>query len=275
VDSGLRHEEITTPLLTWMIATVYSTIEKDLQKLKEQGNLTREISKTLIFLSMFHGLYQGKHKDDPDLNIRRKSFAEEKKALRKIAYLKQIFPEFDEEKIKIHLGIDLHDEERTGSSEHSHYSILNDVLETYLIYKKSSKQVEFSHKSLQEFLIAEHYLEQYFNGNDNLRLLNVSKPSKTTIDFLKGLIQILSLSSGNEVSKKYLGNDPKDQFGLFSSIISDDHNNNEGSISLEYIKETVAANAKKAFRLKSLPSVNILTAKKRPIQTGNGIFFHR
>ena len=65
--------------------------------------------------------------------------------------------------------------------------------------RNNKHSIDFLHKSFQEYLLAEYYIESILQGKGYR--LNVGKPSSVTIDFLSSLLDVIRENEKEENSK--------------------------------------------------------------------------
>ena len=208
--SQLDYSDLSKPLILGMLIKTLPSIEKDLQRLSHSKNLTPTIARTMIYMALFYQIFLGKANIQNSPNEEIISFYEEKRVLRRLAYLKQVDKDVTEEKISRWYGNGLDIEK------------LKFILNSYFIFQKpvtiiqqTEKRIQFLHKSYMEFFLAEHLIEHYIYGN--LHLLNIGKPSEVTIDFLRGFLELLTLPDV-EIKKDYVLFDKSNPNTLFYSL---------------------------------------------------------
>jgi hypothetical protein len=201
---ALRIQELGRPLFCWMLAITQSP---DLSEynISIDGNIGSENAKrALIFHQFIHSIVMGKHKSETQTYyklLEHYKYDEdiEKKVLRKIAALKQIYPN--------HLTKSLVSEliKRFGFSSEIIEQMLEPILTSYFYIQNESENVsrdellDFMHESLREYLVAEYYIESLYNDNKQHRLC-IGIPSEETIKFLDGLIELL-VSDNSSIKK--------------------------------------------------------------------------
>jgi uncharacterized protein YjbI with pentapeptide repeats len=196
--SRLNEEEITKPLLAWMLSQIPAITESlgDLRLSEEK--LTGNETRSLIYLHFFHHIIAGKPVDPTkgkDKNIIRRRYIAEKKALRKIAILKQI-----EKKDKI----TLEDYKKEFPDDPKDSPVLNQIFKSYFYIgdeRDDDKEttIAFEHTTYRDYLISEYYLE-YFLKKDKEETedaMNIGVPSPTTLEFLEGLVGLLKSEDRN------------------------------------------------------------------------------
>jgi uncharacterized protein YjbI with pentapeptide repeats len=131
-------------------------------------------------------------------------------------------------------------------------------LDSYFLFKKTStniqqseKRIHFLHKTYIEFFLAEHLIEHYIHGN--LHLLTIGKPSEVTIDFLRGFLELLTLSD-EEIRKNYVLFDRSKSNTLFYSLGYE-----KSSIqNIEEAIEKILSTAYKSFDNENIITVNVI-----------------
>ena len=204
IECGLKEEEITKPLLAWMISRTPEIIE-NLRKVKiREEQLPTNMTKSLIYLIFFHYIITGKPVDPTtreDEEIISKYYINEKKFLRFIAILKQIYGKDLTKKIieqtqnKFNLAVDT--------------QLLNSVLSSYFYLKSPELYVDFVHETFKEYLLAEHYLWCLIDKNSTNQMYITTSggeamgiPNPIVIGFLEGLLGLVNTK--NENVRKFL-----------------------------------------------------------------------
>ena len=195
---GLRREEITKPLFAWMLAMTYTKSDLRLEFKEEWGNHMRG---SLIYMLFFHHIINGKYKSTLSATTWTKLYKDEKKILRKIAALRQVNPEGQGiSKSKI-------EDDLKKFEEQFDLSNLKYVLQSYFYFTRTvQNQIEFDfvHRTLKEYLLAEYYIESLLE--DKRYRLNTKLPSQETMDFVNGLLDLLTIANNkkDEYIDKYL-----------------------------------------------------------------------
>jgi uncharacterized protein YjbI with pentapeptide repeats len=198
-NNGIN-EEITKPLFAWMLSLilVYPQINIDFKK--EWSN---KMKKSLLYLFFIHHIIKGKY------NIDDKPYFFEKKALRKVSALIKIYgSDLTLDLIKNYLN---NDNLKVESYE------INRILSSYLYFDKTNNDfsIGFIHETFKEYLIAEFYLECLLEGK--YYKLNIGTPSKDTIDFLHGLIELLMVDD-KDIIEKHIDSNKDKQITLLNSF---------------------------------------------------------
>lgn len=180
LSMGLSHEEITKPLFTWMISIIHPKIHLAIDLIKYDNIFSSQIRKSLFYFHLFYYILLGRYHE---LNGNEDYlYIVEKKLLRRISILMQIHNDQLDRKT-------LESEKRIIGLDSIKLDI-EPILSTYISFKDSKEILEFGHKTFKEYLIAEYYLENLLKDELPI-LLNSEIPSKETIDFLQGLIELL------------------------------------------------------------------------------------
>lgn len=207
---GLSNE-ITKPLFAWMLSIIYTKL-----KIFNNKEMSIKMRKSLIYMLFFYYTLNSKYDDLKRFKV---VYVEYKKILRIIAALEQL------------LGDDLLLEERKGEIyQIPEMKIFSDNprpiphSESILPYfdrtiKETQDEtqvfnIKFVHESFKMYLLAEYYLDSIFA--DNKHQLNIAMPSKYTMEFLDGLIEILN-TKDQEIIREYVAQDQPsmlESFGL-------------------------------------------------------------
>jgi len=189
---GLDKEEITKPLFGWILGMI--SLDPS-YKLNLNPEWSSSMKRSILYYVFIHSLIKGKHKKEMDKF--KEYYYVEKELLRYTAAIKNLYKELDEEKLKSKLA-------KMYKEETEHLEEYLKPLITSYFYRSSqeivSKKIEFIHKSFEEYLLAEYYYES-INDNKMYRL-SVGEPSGDTMEFLKGLIDILN----DKEAKEFLRN---------------------------------------------------------------------
>jgi NACHT domain len=187
---NLPVEEMTKPLFAWIFSYLEMHTSPEL-KIETKQNWNYEMVKSWIFLLFFHQVIEGKYRGSLG------AYIEEKKILRRIAALNQIYGDtltwqLAEQKLKVF--------ESTNNNE----SKLKQISRSqYFFYKRPSTKgeiIDFVHKTFKEYLLAEYYIESLVI--DKIPRLNTRAPSKEVILFLDGLVDLLGeAKKDNSVEK--------------------------------------------------------------------------
>ena len=247
IGKYLSYDEIRKPLTLKMILTTLPDIEIDLKRLLESGKLTKDLTRTLIYMTILYKIFLGKEYSAKREQAKREqanlSYQDEKRSLRLIAYLKQVNPDITVEQIEKWFKGNI----KMGN--------LKPIIDTYFVSKnysdiakiKSGRRIHFIHKSYIEFFLAEHLIEQYLLGN--IHALNIGKPSEVTIGFVRGFVDLL-LSDITTI-KKYVLYDKSQPNTLFSSLGYENGNN-----SMEKTNEKILQTAKRSFDNENIITIN-------------------
>jgi uncharacterized protein YjbI with pentapeptide repeats len=196
---GLQ-QEITRPLFAWIISFVIANsiqvheipnIMKELVK-----GWTVDMIKSFVYMLFFHYTLRGKNSEK-----REERYSKEKKALRRVAALKQVYNEYlTEQHVKSEL-INFVDSEIVDSL-------------TKLYFYVNDNKINFKHESFKYYLLAESYIQNILE--DKVYRLNTGKPTRDTILFLKGLIELLRTEHEN--IKKFVEWSEKEEH--YSSLLN-------------------------------------------------------
>lgn len=208
---------MTKPLFAWIFSYLEMHTSPEF-KIESKRNWSRNMIKTWIYLLFFHQVVQGKYKDLSGDKLT-EAYIDEKKILRRIAVLKQIYGDdltwrIAEEKL------------RDSESSSNRYDV-----SSYFFYFRSSirgKTIDFVHKSFEEYLLSEYYLECVLANQ--IKRLNLRIPSKDTIDFLDGMIGLLR-SNDDSVRRSMM----TDETGLLQSFNVENSLKNNNNKQLELI----------------------------------------
>jgi hypothetical protein len=167
------------------------------RNLEITNDMDAEKGRLILYSTFIHSILEGRYKGSPI------EIVKEKWIMRKIAALKAIFEELYEEDLPELLQTLVEEEQREFINIQN--INLHTVLTSYfkLSEKTNNKHsVDFLHKSFQEYLLAEYYVESilYRKGHR----LNISHPSKVTVDFLDSLLTIIKDSDQKEYGKYLL-----------------------------------------------------------------------
>ncbi len=170
------------PLFCWMFA--FSFTRKDLDLQENEKNF-----QVLLYSSFIHSIIDGRPLIKPE------TIHYEKWILRKIAALKAIYKELTidliKEKLKVFAQGEESNEQLLGYvNEKNEDNLIDPILTSYFKFSEvSSKQVDFLHKSFEEYLLAEYIIESIIR--DKWYRLNIGIPSKVTIILLESFLDIL------------------------------------------------------------------------------------
>lgn len=252
ISKGLS-KEITNPLLAWMFSKIYPLIREDLEHIKstEEQELTNSMAKSLIYLRFFHSIIEGKSKEDLEKFYYTykeremiKSYRDEKRKLRLLAMLMQVCGgKLTDENVKqvqkmfrdTQIDISVQDLKST-----SHFYVED----------KRNDLIKFVHETFKEYLLAECYFGCLVK---KLNWMNIGSPSKETVEFLKGLLQILNTNNENirKYVEKIISIEPiNKEISLLKSFESEDEDNNTErptQITIDDVKETIIDTARNSI----------------------------
>jgi hypothetical protein len=186
-----KEEEIRRPLFCWMFTIFTQSESYDEVILKE--STSSSMTKALIYGWFIHSIIRGKYRHTADQYHYSKYHFEEKKILRKIAALRQMYePNILTKNMVIdglrnYFGLLDYDDKKLQND------IINPILTSYFYLKDTTspfdKSIDFMHKSFREYLLAEYYIESIFY--DKKYYLNVGIPSSETMSYLEGLLELI------------------------------------------------------------------------------------
>lgn len=178
--------DLLKPLFCWMFALSYT---EDLQ-------ITKDVdigkARLILYSGFIHSVLKGKYQH----SLTEIEIVKEKWIMRKIAALKTIFEEVYEEDLPKLLQIFIEEEQLEIINLQN--IKLHVVLRSYLKLNEKSNykhSVDFLHKSFQEYLLAEYYIESILY-NKGFRL-NIGQPSEVTVEFLSSFLSMIK-----EIDKK-------------------------------------------------------------------------
>lgn len=238
LSMGLSHEEIVKPLFTWMISVIHPKIHLALDLIKYDNIFSSQIRKSLFYFHLFYYILLGRFHE---LNGNEDYiYIVEKKLLRRISILMQIHNgQLDRKTLEVEKSIIGLDSIKLD---------IEPILSTYISFKDSKEILEFGHKTFKEYLIAEYYLENLLKDEQPI-LLNSEIPSKETIDFLQGLIELLKAKKPEIREYVYKPDDKyKNLQTLFGSF--------EYNASIELATEKIISNSKDIIFNKDLLSIS-------------------
>jgi uncharacterized protein YjbI with pentapeptide repeats len=216
-------EETTKPLFAWMLSQMYTNAQYRVE-FKKEWNQNKK--RALIYFLFLHYITLGRHKATWTKVKWDELYIIEKRALRRIAALQQIYGENLTLKEVTNFGSDTDLSKLTqvyvesGSSKKIE-DLLKEFLSSYfyLQTKTGGTFVSFIHKTLKEYLLAEFYLESLLENK--VYRLNTGTPSEETIGFLEGLLELL-LDSEDRIIDKYI---VQDETSLLNSFHYDNGRN--------------------------------------------------
>ena len=202
IQSILSKEKLGKPLFCWMIAAVYnnsSDAEKEILFGQQKKDYLGEI---FLYQQFIHNVIFGKPKEEVRKEFEERS-TDEKEALRLIAFLKNEKPYFSKDEIASYLDALKFQLPKSAKS----------LLTTYFSISKDDQgkdKVEFTHKSFQEYLLAEFYFQSISDAKCH-RLIG-SEPSRETYSFMNSFIKLLTDSDPRirEYSENFIKSFNKD-----------------------------------------------------------------
>jgi uncharacterized protein YjbI with pentapeptide repeats len=211
IKYGIKHKELAKPLLSYMLLKVFPFI--NLKNIHQ--DFTSNMFRSFIYFHFLSHIAGGKQiEKGAEFKINR-DYLDEKNAMRKLALLKQIHKDtLTKKKIE---------KEAKIFGYKSDTLPLSPILRCYPYSNSSSdeeeKAVDFIQPTFQEYLMAENYLEALLKGENKAAWMNVGKPSIETINFLDGLLQLLT--SNDENIKKFVEYNDEKQISLFNLFTYD------------------------------------------------------
>lgn len=226
IDLGIRSQELTKPLLLFMLKEIFPAVEEDIMLIKNDSNITPQMYHALFYLHFIHNVVEGKDISKNPISPKNKSYAEEKHFLRLISILHEAYggklSQNTLEKYKKQLNV------------YSKISDFTKILSTYFFVSGDEEFLEFNHKTYKEFLMAEKYLEVLIKDTNYIWLLNAGIPSEVTSDFLSGLIGMMK--SNNPIMRKCIEYSKAGGISLLNSF--------DYQISIEEAKQKIIFNAR-------------------------------
>ena len=196
-------EVMSKPLFVWMFSFVQ--LNSDVKsKLEYKTHWTENMKKSWLYLQFFHNIIKGHHKSTYIDGSRKDLYSIEKKELRIVAALHQMYKQIYKKDLTFN---ELKNNIQSFMTENTRLDF-SEITKSYFIYIKNRgdiQLVDFIHKSFIEFLVAEYYIEVLVKddeGNENKKIhrLNIGIPSKITVEFLDGLIDLLN-SDDNDIDE--------------------------------------------------------------------------
>jgi uncharacterized protein YjbI with pentapeptide repeats/nucleoside phosphorylase len=197
---GLEDDDISKPLFCWILCIVYPYYYANLLGVE----LSNEARKSLLYYIFIHSLIKGKHV--VEVSGFEDYYSIEKEVLRYCAAMRNMLGRLEENQLKSLLE-SMNFENPYIIKGFERY--LEPVLTSYFYSSDitlSEKRLDFIHESFKDYLLAEYYLENIRSGK--MHRLNVGLPSKETMDFLKGLIEISKNVKAIEILKQVEGKIP-------------------------------------------------------------------
>jgi len=233
ISNILSKKNFGKPLFCWMLATVYNNSSDSERKVLFGYPKNHSLAEVLLYQRFIHDVILGKPREiaKKDYEEWFKKSKDEKKALRLLAFLKLDRPSLSKNKIENFLD----------PFEYALPTTSKSLLSTYFSFSKtnsSSEEIEFAHKSFQEYLLAEFYLESIFN--EKFHRLIGHEPTSETYSHLLNMINLLA--SDDKGIEKYA----KDFIKTFYE--EDDYS--DGNLK-NYVK-TIANNSLKYIKQKDL-----------------------
>ena len=240
----IEYDALSTPLFCYMtISTISKNIEFLLQISKKEGN--KKITKTILYLYFIHSILQGRLKETVSQDDISKSYRYEKSLLRKVAALKQLTTIFKLQDIEYNLpklGMEYKKE------------IIEPIFSTYFLPEGDElrERIEFLHRSFEEYLIAEYYIESILQNKPHLLNLGTSDVvvSEVTLNFLNNLLNIIASSNKSEVYNLF-----------FKSLLHDNVIDKDKTIN-QFIIEQLIKNAQSILETENIIGLNHINKKE-------------
>jgi uncharacterized protein YjbI with pentapeptide repeats len=188
-----------------MLSLIYSDHELKVEFKKDWDT---RMKRSLIYMLFLHYVIKGKYREQG--KKWNESYFIEKKALREVAALKQIYGK----------DLTLEDLRKEIANIDARTDIFN-KLETilasyfYLSYKTNGTSIDFMHETFKEYLLAEFYIESLLENK--IDRLNVRTPSRQTIEFLGRLIELLN-AKDKDILNKFIEWNETSQISLLNSF---------------------------------------------------------
>ncbi len=204
----LEDEEITKPLFTWMISQMHSA--SDIQ-INFKNTWSSKMNKSLMYLLFFHHTIKGKYILNEDKDLQKEIYFKEKETLRRISAIRQIF----NGDLIIGRDGETYDESNTVVIQKKLKGFLpiidtskelDNILKSYFYVQNTNTgmAINFLHNTLKEYLLAEYYLESLLD--DRSYRLNMIGPTDETMEFLEGLIELISIKD-NDIDRFIIHDD--------------------------------------------------------------------
>lgn len=181
LKSGLGPSEIGKPLFCNLIAILYKRI----------GTLTFSqsllLNRVLLFFEIVHNVILGKHEVEAVSYDYKRHHLNEKRTLRKIAQLKDIYED------KLTIGRIEESIYRSPSIIRRNISkVFNRLIATYFFTTSddnNEERIDFIHRSFIEYLLAEFYIASFLNNEPFV--INLKQPKEETVNFFIGLLELI------------------------------------------------------------------------------------
>lgn len=190
--SGLEPDEICKPLFCWLIAIVHARN----MAISIPGQFT--LNRILLFSTIIHEVILGKESSAAEEYGYRKHGFNEKLVLRKIAELKHVYGDSLTKNRVLTL--------LKRSRVHINPKVLevyNKLISTYFYTtfdpEDYDERLDFVHRSFEEYLLAEYYIECFLRKEPYR--INLKLPTDVTIKFVNGLLELFK--TDNSQLKQY------------------------------------------------------------------------
>jgi uncharacterized protein YjbI with pentapeptide repeats len=220
IDLGWKEDEITKPAFAWMLALMYTSDQIKDQNMKDWSPEKR---KAFLLFNIIHNHVLGWDAfQDEDKGY--ELFIKIKKAVRLVSALKQIC---ENDRSSSDLTLSVLKEKLSNFKEV--FGIEDDIgrllkkymFGTYLCESNARQgregQVDFIFTIFREYLLAEYYIESILT--EKFYRLNIGIPSKQTMEFLDGLVELLLETNTN--NSKVLGPILVDDTSLLKTFRND------------------------------------------------------
>jgi hypothetical protein len=184
-ELDLPVEIMAKPLFAWMFSLVQLNGDTK-SRLERKTHWSPNMKKSWIYFQFFYNIIQARQKRKHKGDSWKRWYSIEKKGLRIIAALKQMYTQiYQQQELSLEKI-----EGKIQSFEVNNSTTafdLEEIARSYFLHVRdrgSTRLVNFVHKSFMEYLVAEYYLENLLNQGINdedtkLHRLNIGIPSNT------------------------------------------------------------------------------------------------
>jgi hypothetical protein len=232
---GLRDEEVGKPLFCWMFAIMNSETD---EKVDFDESWSPHLHRALIYQKFVHSVIRGKHEKIARSYEWDRFYRDEKKILRRIAALRQL------NKGSLTVGLVDAGLKAFGvevSDVNVKEKIIEPIITSYFYLQSNTsneEQIDFIHKSFEEYLVAEYYIESIIN-KDKWYRLSIGTPSNETMVFFDGLLELFNLD--NAFITGYLSR-------FIDSLPDEETKELFKNKTIDEIKEIIITNVQTAFQ---------------------------
>jgi hypothetical protein len=232
---GLRDEEIGKPLFCWMFAIMNSETD---EKVDFDDSWSPHLHRALIYQKFVHSVIRGKHEKIARSYEWDRFYRDEKKILRRIAALRQL------NKGSLTVGLANAGLKALGvevDDVNVKEKIIEPIITSYFYLQSNTsneEQIDFIHKSFEEYLVAEYYIESIIN-KDKWYRLSIGTPSNETMVFFDGLLELFNLD--NAFITGYLSR-------FVDSLPDEETKDLFKNKTIDEIKEIIITNVQTAFQ---------------------------